>query len=85
MVVLTDDQANPVLQPTKQNILRAMNWLVSNAQPNDALFLHYSGMWQRILERVGTMKKLILTSWILQDTVVRHPISMATNRMARTK
>lgn len=43
MVILTDDQANPVLQPTKQNILRAMNWLVGNAQPNDSLFLHYSG------------------------------------------
>lgn len=43
MVILTDDQANPVLQPTKQNILRAMNWLVNGAQPNDSLFLHYSG------------------------------------------
>lgn len=43
MVILTDDQANPVLRPTKQNILRAMNWLVNNAQPNDSLFLHYSG------------------------------------------
>lgn len=43
MVILTDDQANPVLQPNKQNILRAMNWLVANAQPNDSLFLHYSG------------------------------------------
>lgn len=43
MVILTDDQANPVLQPTKQNMLRAMRWLVEDAQPNDALFLHYSG------------------------------------------
>ncbi|KUI59373.1 Metacaspase-1 [Cytospora mali] len=43
MVILTDDQANPVLQPTKQNILRAMNWLVNGAQPNDSLFFHYSG------------------------------------------
>lgn len=43
MVILTDDQQNKVLRPTKQNILRAMNWLVSNAQPNDSLFLHYSG------------------------------------------
>lgn len=44
MVILTDNQSNPVLQPTKDNILRAMEWLVKNAQPNDALFLHYSGM-----------------------------------------
>lgn len=43
MVILTDDQSNPVMQPTKANIVRAMGWLVSNAQPNDALFLHYSG------------------------------------------
>lgn len=43
MVILTDDQRDPVLQPTKQNILRAMDWLVQGAQPNDALFLHYSG------------------------------------------
>jgi hypothetical protein len=43
MIILTDDQANPVLQPTKQNIIRAMQWLVADAQPNDALFLHYSG------------------------------------------
>ncbi|KAB5549511.1 metacaspase-1 [Coniochaeta sp. 2T2.1] len=43
MVILTDDQSNPVLQPTKDNIIRAMKWLVADAQPNDALFLHYSG------------------------------------------
>jgi hypothetical protein len=43
MVMLTDDQQNPVLQPTKENIIRAMGWLVGGAQPNDALFLHYSG------------------------------------------
>lgn len=43
MVILTDDQTNPVMQPTKANIIRAMEWLVKGAQPNDALFLHYSG------------------------------------------
>ncbi|KAK4152682.1 Metacaspase-1A [Chaetomidium leptoderma] len=43
MVTLTDDQQNPVMQPTKENIIRAMQWLVAGAQPNDALFLHYSG------------------------------------------
>ncbi|KAI0007465.1 caspase domain-containing protein [Xylariaceae sp. FL0662B] len=43
MIILTDDQQNPILIPTKANILRAMEWLVSGAQPNDALFLHYSG------------------------------------------
>lgn len=43
MVILTDDQQDPVLRPTRANILRAMSWLVQGAQPNDALFLHYSG------------------------------------------
>lgn len=44
MVILTDDQQNPASQPTKQNILRAMQWLVRDAEPNDSLFFHYSGI-----------------------------------------
>jgi metacaspase-1 len=43
MVILTDDQQNPMSQPTKANILRAMHWLVKDAQQNDSLFFHYSG------------------------------------------
>ena len=43
MVILTDDAADPNLQPTHANIIRAMQWLVRDAQPNDSLFLHYSG------------------------------------------
>ncbi|KXH54173.1 caspase domain-containing protein [Colletotrichum salicis] len=43
MVILTDDQQNPMSQPTKQNLLRAMHWLVKDARPNDSLFFHYSG------------------------------------------
>ncbi|CAK7239974.1 MAG: Ca(2+)-dependent cysteine protease [Sporothrix thermara] len=43
MVILTDDQQNPMSQPTKENILRAMHWLVKDARPNDSLFFHYSG------------------------------------------
>lgn len=43
MVKLTDDSPNPMEQPTKANILRAMDWLVRDAQPNDSLFLHFSG------------------------------------------
>jgi len=30
-------------QPTKENIFRAMHWLVKDARPNDSLFFHYSG------------------------------------------
>jgi len=43
MVILTDDQQNPRSQPTKQNILQAMTWLVKDARPDDSLFFHYSG------------------------------------------
>lgn len=44
MVILTDDQQNAASQPTKQNILRAMRWLVKDAEPKDSLFFHYSGI-----------------------------------------
>jgi hypothetical protein len=43
IVILTDNQQNPISQPTKQNILRGMHWLVKDAMPNDSLFFHYSG------------------------------------------
>ena len=43
MVLLTDDQQNPMSQPTRANIIRAMRWLVKDARPNDSLFFHYSG------------------------------------------
>ncbi|KAI1253263.1 hypothetical protein MGN70_005471 [Eutypa lata] len=43
MVILTDDQQDPRMVPTKDNILKAASWLVRGAQPNDALFFHYSG------------------------------------------
>lgn len=43
MVILTDDQRNPMSQPTKANIIRAMYWLVKDAMPNDSLFIHFSG------------------------------------------
>lgn len=43
MVILTDDQENPIMQPTRENIINAMQWLVRDARPNDALFLHFSG------------------------------------------
>lgn len=43
IVVLTDDQSAANRRPTKANILRAMQWLVKDARPNDSLFFHYSG------------------------------------------
>ena len=43
MVILTDDNPDPRAKPIKDNIIRAMKWLVKNAQPHDSLFFHYSG------------------------------------------
>lgn len=44
MVILTDEpQRGPKCQPTRDNILRGFQWLVSGARTNDSLFLHYSG------------------------------------------
>ncbi|KAI1751990.1 caspase domain-containing protein [Xylaria castorea] len=43
MIILTDDSRDRMLQPTKANIIRALQWLASGAQPNDSLFLHFSG------------------------------------------
>ncbi|KAF7348728.1 hypothetical protein MVEN_01391800 [Mycena venus] len=43
IVVLTEDSPHARAQPTRQNILDAMAWLVRDAHPHDALFFHYSG------------------------------------------
>lgn len=43
MVILTDDQNQRNKIPTKENIIRAMQWLVKDARPNDSLVFHYSG------------------------------------------
>lgn len=43
MVILTDDQKDPRCNPTRENMLRGMRWLVKDAKPNDSLFMHYSG------------------------------------------
>lgn len=43
MVLLRDDARNPRDIPTKKNMIAAMRWLVKDAQPDDSLFIHYSG------------------------------------------
>ncbi|KAJ7302298.1 caspase domain-containing protein [Mycena albidolilacea] len=43
IVILTDDSPHQRLQPTHKNIIDAMHWLVRDARPHDALFVHYSG------------------------------------------
>ena len=43
VVILTDDNSDPSKLPTKRNMIAAFQWLVKDAQPNDSLFVHYSG------------------------------------------
>lgn len=43
MLVQTDDQRDPMLQPTRVNIINGMRWLVSDAAPGDSLFFSFSG------------------------------------------
>ena len=39
-MILTDDNQDPRLIPTKANILGAMKWLVKDAKAHDSLFFH---------------------------------------------
>ncbi|KAJ7734163.1 peptidase C14 [Mycena maculata] len=43
IVMLTDDCPHQRGQPTRQNIIDGMRWLMRDARPHDALFFHYSG------------------------------------------
>lgn len=53
MVILTDDQRDPNFQPTRQNIINAIGWLVSGLAPGDSLFLHYSGHGGTVADKDG--------------------------------
>jgi metacaspase-1 len=53
MVILTDDQQSQLGQPTRDNIIRAMNWLVEDARPHDSLFFHYSGHGGQAIDEDG--------------------------------
>jgi hypothetical protein len=43
MRVLTDEQADASLRPTRANIIAGIQWLREGAASGDSLFLHYSG------------------------------------------
>lgn len=53
IVVLTDDQHEMVKVPMRENIIRAIGWLVKDAQPNDSLFFHYSGHGSQVEDKDG--------------------------------
>ncbi|KAH9975247.1 peptidase C14, caspase domain-containing protein [Lactifluus volemus] len=50
---LTDDAPDPRNQPTKANILGAMQWLVRGARKHDSLFIHYSGHGAQVRDQDG--------------------------------
>ncbi|KAG8368670.1 hypothetical protein BUALT_Bualt15G0069900 [Buddleja alternifolia] len=43
ILVLTEEESDPSLIPTKNNIIKALNWLVQGCQSGDSLVFHYSG------------------------------------------
>ncbi|KAJ9466514.1 Metacaspase-1 [Diplonema papillatum] len=55
LLVLTDDQMNPAMQPTKRNILAGLAWLTQNLAPQGkkTLFLHFSGHGSQEEDRDG--------------------------------
>jgi uncharacterized caspase-like protein len=53
IVVLTDDNPNPVFRPTKQNILNAMQWLATCNNTGDSLFFHFSGHGGQQQDKTG--------------------------------
>lgn len=46
ILILRDDSRNPQLLPTKQNILRGIDWLVSNLAHGSSLVFHFSGTYK---------------------------------------
>ncbi|TXG53942.1 hypothetical protein EZV62_019198 [Acer yangbiense] len=47
ILMLTDEETNPLKIPTKQNIRSAMRWLVQGCQSGDSLVFHFSGHGSR--------------------------------------
>ncbi|XP_068639064.1 metacaspase-1-like [Aristolochia californica] len=51
ILVLSEDEKNPLQIPTKQNIRNAMRWLVQGCQPGDSLVFHFSGLGVQQLDQ----------------------------------
>ncbi|PBK65042.1 hypothetical protein ARMSODRAFT_892327, partial [Armillaria solidipes] len=51
--ILRDDSRNADEIPTKNNIIKAMQWLVKGARPDDSLVFHYSGHGGQIRDQNG--------------------------------
>jgi len=75
MVFLTDDRRGPYF-PTGQNILAAMDWLVSD--PGCALFLHFSGHGGQVPDTQGTRASGLIDTIVPTDFATRGMIDSAT-------
>ncbi|KAK0213423.1 caspase domain-containing protein [Desarmillaria ectypa] len=51
--ILKDDSKKADQIPTRNNIIKAMRWLVKDALPGDSLVFHYSGHGGQILDTNG--------------------------------
>lgn len=43
VVLMTDDQQDPTLQPNRLNIYKKLSWLAGKAEPRDMILVYYSG------------------------------------------
>ncbi|KAJ6691146.1 METACASPASE-3 [Salix koriyanagi] len=50
ILMLTEDETNPLKIPTKENIRLALRWLVQGCQPGDSLVFHFSGHGSKQLD-----------------------------------
>ncbi|GMY39052.1 metacaspase-1-like isoform X1 [Fagus crenata] len=48
ILILTEDETDPLRIPTKSNILMALRWLVQGVQSGDSLVFHFSGHGSRV-------------------------------------
>ncbi|QDZ18747.1 type I metacaspase [Chloropicon primus] len=53
ILMLNEDQRNPYQVPTHDNILRAIEWLVSGSSPGDSLVFMYSGHGDQVRDNTG--------------------------------
>ncbi|KAL2477471.1 Metacaspase-1 [Forsythia ovata] len=53
ILLLSEEESDPCLIPTKQNIRRALRWLVQGCQSGDSLVFHFSGHGSQQLDFNG--------------------------------
>ncbi|PQM38949.1 metacaspase-1 [Prunus yedoensis var. nudiflora] len=53
ILMLTEEEADPNRHPSKQNMIKALYWLVQDCQPGDSLVFHYSGHGKRKKNSTG--------------------------------